>query len=226
MYGVNRIKQLVIVFVTAFPSFSVNAQDPISVVIQQGITKVIRAVDLKIQRLQNRTIWLQNAQKTVENVMSKIRLEEIAGWVDQQRLLYRDYFEELKKVKTAITNYHTVQKIFELQLSLVRAYHSAVRAISRDTHFSMGELTHMKEVYEGILSDSMKSLQALQLVLQAFVTQMTDAERLKVIAEVKNNLQKNYDDLRRFTETNQRLSLLRAKSTGEIERIKAWYGIQ
>ena len=131
--------------------------------------------------------------------------------MDQQRLLYRDYFEELKKVKTAITNYHTVQEIFELQLSLVRAYHSAVRAISRDTHFSMGELTHMKEVYEGILSDSMKSLQALQLVLQAFVTQMTDAERLKVIAEVKNNLQKNYDDLRRFTETNQRLSLLRAK---------------
>jgi hypothetical protein len=216
----------VVLFVIAFPSFSVKAQDPISVVIQQGITKVIRAVDLKVQRLQNRTIWLQNAQKTVENAMSKIRLEEIAGWVDRQRLLYQDYFLELQEVKTAITDYHTVQEIFELQLALVRAYHSAIRVISRDTHFSLGEVKHMREVYGGILSDGMKSLQALQLVLQPFVTQMTDAERLKVITEVKNDLQKNYDDLRRFTQSNRRLSLARAKSTGEIESIKAWYGIQ
>ena len=41
------------------------AQDPITLIIKEGITKVIVAVDLKIQRLQNETIWLQNAQKTL-----------------------------------------------------------------------------------------------------------------------------------------------------------------
>ena len=40
-------------------------------IIKAGIKKVIIAVDLKIQRLQNKTIWLLNAQMTVENAMSK-----------------------------------------------------------------------------------------------------------------------------------------------------------
>ena len=49
-----------------------SAQLAIAEVISQAITKVVRAVDLKIQRLQNKTIWLQNAQKTLENEMSKL----------------------------------------------------------------------------------------------------------------------------------------------------------
>src|SRR5688572_10980502 len=50
---------------------------PILEVIKQGVVKVIRAVDLKIQRLQNETIWLQHAQKVMENTLSKLKLEEI-----------------------------------------------------------------------------------------------------------------------------------------------------
>ena len=42
-------------------------QIPVLEIIKEGITKVIVAVDLKIQRLQNETIWLQNAQKVLEN---------------------------------------------------------------------------------------------------------------------------------------------------------------
>jgi hypothetical protein len=47
------------------------------VVIKQAIIKVIKALDLQVQRLQNKTIWLQNAQKTLENTMSKLQLNEI-----------------------------------------------------------------------------------------------------------------------------------------------------
>jgi hypothetical protein len=41
----------------------VQAQTGILEIIKAGIVKVIKAVDLKIQRLQTKTIWLQNAQK-------------------------------------------------------------------------------------------------------------------------------------------------------------------
>ena len=43
------------------PIQKVNAQHPITLIIKEAITKVIKAVDLKIQRLQNKTVWLQNA---------------------------------------------------------------------------------------------------------------------------------------------------------------------
>ncbi|MBS1577424.1 MAG: conjugal transfer protein TraI, partial [Bacteroidetes bacterium] len=72
-----------------------QAQIPILEIIKAAVKKVIIAVDLQVQRLQNKTIWLQNAQKTLENTMSKMHLDDISGWVEKQRKLYADYFEEL-----------------------------------------------------------------------------------------------------------------------------------
>src|SRR5450631_3079284 len=52
------------------------AQDPITI-IKEGVTKVIKAVDLQVQRIQTATIGLQEVQKEVENTMSALRLDEI-----------------------------------------------------------------------------------------------------------------------------------------------------
>ena len=46
---------------------------------------MIIAVDLQVQRIQNKTIWLQNAQKTLENEMSKLKLDEITDWVQKNK---------------------------------------------------------------------------------------------------------------------------------------------
>src|SRR5687767_4806526 len=97
------MKKCVVIFIVFnFLWDSVMAQAGIAEVIKAGIVKVIKAVDLKIQRLQNETIWLQNAQKTIENELSKLRLGEIADWVEKQRTLYADYFDELQQVKNLI----------------------------------------------------------------------------------------------------------------------------
>jgi len=57
-----------------------QAQFPIAEIIKAGIKKVIVAVDLKIQKLQNKTIWLQHSQKTLDNVLSKTNLNKSSCW--------------------------------------------------------------------------------------------------------------------------------------------------
>ena len=89
----------------------VNAQFIIVDVIKTGIKKVIKAIDLKVQRLQNQTIWLQNAQKVVENQLSKFKLDEISDWTERQRKLYAGYYDELVKVKTMISTYQRIKEI-------------------------------------------------------------------------------------------------------------------
>src|SRR5215216_4741827 len=88
----KRIKKfcvmLVLTLCSLMPTQRSHAQLAILDIIKQAITKVIVAVDLKVQRLQNKTIWLQNAQKTLENQMSKLKLDEIKDWVENQRKLY------------------------------------------------------------------------------------------------------------------------------------------
>ncbi len=87
--------------------------------------KVIKAIDLKVQRLQNKTIGLQNAQKLLENTFSKLHLQEITGWVQQQKDLYANYYNELWRVKSVITYYHRIKEITQKQKLLLSSYQRA-----------------------------------------------------------------------------------------------------
>lgn len=208
-------------------SFSqLYAQDPITIIIQQGIKKVIVAVDLKIQRLQNRVIWLQNAQKVVENTVSKLRLAEISDWVERQRNLYQGYFDELWKVKDLLSYYHKVKDITRHQISLVQEYKRAWNGIRQDRHFTPEEVSYMGEVYAGILEGSLKSLEQVILVIRSFSLQISDAKRIELINVAADELQENYDDMRAFNRQNMQLSLQRAKDQQDVAAIQRLYGIQ
>lgn len=216
----------VVVFILIVQPERAKAQDPITLIIKEGITKVIKAVDLKIQRLQTKTIWLQNAQKVIENTMSKLKLDEITDWIEKQRVLYKDYFEELQKVKLALTYYHKVKEIATLQLAIAKEYKRSFDGIRQDTHFSPDEVSYMESVYSGIIDESLKNLDGLYLAISSFATQMSDEKRMEIINGVQKAIQKNYDDLRSFSSQNIQLSVARAKDQNEILVIKNLYGLQ
>lgn len=203
----------------------VSAQDPITLIIKEGITKVIKAVDLKIQRLQTKTIWLQNAQKEVENTMSQLKLNEISDWVEKQRTLYKDYFDELYRVKDAVAYYHRIKEISERQVALVREYKRAYNGVKQDHHFTPDEVLYIGQVYTGIIEESLKNLDQISLVINAFTTQMSDARRLQIIDEAAEALQQNYNDLKAFNTQNIRLSLQRSKDAGDVALVKSLYGL-
>src|SRR6478735_501340 len=86
---------------------------PVLEIIKQGVIKVIKAIDLMIQRLQNKTIWLQNAQKILENKLSELKLAEIAQWTEKQRQLYKKYYDELWQVRQTLATYHRIAIIMQ-----------------------------------------------------------------------------------------------------------------
>ena len=216
----------VILIMTLFLSVKVQAQVPIAEVIKEGIKKVIVAVDLRIQRLQNKVIWLQNAQKAIENTMSKVKLNEISDWVEKQRKLYADYFDELSKVKEAIATYHRVRDIIDKQTALVNEYKSAWALFRQDDNFTADELNYMGKVYTGILNESIKNLDQVFLVINAFATQMTDAKRIEIINHAADAVDDNLTDLRQFNDQNKMLSFQRAAEKGDVEVVKRLYGLQ
>src|SRR5579872_4571071 len=57
----------------------------IAEIIQEAVKKVIVAADLEVERLQTQTISLQNAEKAAENAMDLSELNDITGWVQQQK---------------------------------------------------------------------------------------------------------------------------------------------
>jgi hypothetical protein len=201
-----------------------NAQLVVGQVIKATVSKVIRAIDLKVQRMQNQTIWLQNAQKALENQLSKLRLTEISKWSDQQRQLYSNYYAELWQIKSYLSYYQRIKDLTMKQVALVSEYRSAWSLFQQDKHFQPGELSQMESVYSGILDASVKNLDQIMLVVSANKTQMTDEQRLELISKAGDRLDENYNDLRQFNNQNEMLSLARAKESNDVQATKALYG--
>lgn len=223
----KKIRWMVCLLVmnVCLPMVRLKAQDPITLIIQQGIKKVIVAVDLKVQRLQNEVIWLQNAQKVVENTLSKLRLDEISDWVEKQRNLYSNYFDELWRVKDLVSYYHKVREITNRQMQLVKEYKRAWSGVQQDTHFTSDEIGYIRKVYTGIMEESLKNLDGVILVIQSFSLQMTDAKRMELINSAADAIDQNYADLKAFNNQNIQLSLQRARNVREIGKVKELYGL-
>lgn len=216
---------LFLVSTPARPAESIAAL-PILEIVKAVTKKVIKAIDLRIQRLQNKTIWLQNAQKQIENTLSKLKLREISQWTQKQRDLYKGYYEELARVKSAITYYQRIKEITRLQTQLIQQYESTWNLLRQDTHFSAQELAYMQGVYEGMLQESIQNIDQIFLVLDSFATQMSDLKRLEIINTASDHIQANYDDLILFNKQNMLLSLQRAKTSHDVKKVREFYGIK
>jgi hypothetical protein len=194
-------------------------------IIKEILIKIIKAIDLAIQKQQNKVIWLQNAQKTLENTMSKLKLDQITDWVSRQKELYADYYEGLRKVKDIITYYQRIKAISEKQVQVVEAYKRAFNLFKSDNHFTVDEIAYMEKVYAGILDASVKNLDQVYMIISSFTTTMTDEARLAIINKAADALDKNYRDLTQFNTQNKILSLHRSKDQQEVDVVRALYGI-
>jgi hypothetical protein len=215
------MKKLFVIILLLFATRSQAQYQIVTTVIK----KVIKAIDLKVQRMQNQTIWLQNAQKTIENELSKFRLTEISNWSDKQRKLYDDYYQELWKVKSTIAYYQRIKDLTVKQVAMVGEYQRAWKLFQSDQHFKPDEIIQMQRVYVGILDASAKNIDQIMLVVNPGKTQMTDQQRLEAINQAGDRLDENYSDLKQYNNQNMILSLHRSKDLNEIQTIKAYYGL-
>lgn len=203
-----------------------SAQVPGAGVVTGLLKKVIVAMDLKVQQMQNKVIAMQNAQKQLENELSLGKLRDISDWLGQEKELYSSYYEELSRVKALVSDYAVVRRTISQQIQLVGEYKRAWSLFSNDRHFNAAELQYMSNIYDGILGDSIKNLDELMLAVTGARTRMDDGERLKLISHASAALQTNLDHLRQFNGQNAALSYSRVKGDQEKAQVRKLYSIQ
>jgi hypothetical protein len=209
-----------------FSGGAVQAQIPGVGLVTGIIKKVIIAIDLKVQQLQNQTIALQNAAQQVENNLHLNSLNNISGWLNKEKDLYAGYYQELGKVRRVIADYDAVKDVIRRQQQLVSEYQNANALFHRDAHFSAGELSYMGNIYNGILSESLRNLEAVSAAVTYLGMQMDDAERWQRIDQAAKAMQTNLDHLRQFNRQNVQLSLSRACDEQDRRGVQSLYGIK
>lgn len=202
-----------------------GATQPIVSIITEGITKVIRAVDLEVQRMQTKTIVLQEAQKELENAMSELRLGEIQDWVERQKDLYADYFQELWQIKAVLSGYHRVSETIQREEQILAGCRQAVKLLRQSGHFSASELSSIANVYSGMVSESAKNLDVLLKAIQPYAFQITDEQRLAMIDAAAQNIDRICRDIQVYTNENQLVALQRANDENDYNTLKKLYGL-
>jgi hypothetical protein len=219
-------KVLVLLLIITTASQKAEAQFPLLDIVTTLAKKVIVAIDLEVQRVQTETIELQAAQQQIENAMALDKLTAITDWLQQEKDLYAGYYQELWQIKNAISAYERISQMINREGQIASQYQQMQSAIKQDKHFTPAEVASMGNVLSGILKESVNNLDQVYLVIKSFVTQMADADRLRMIDEAGGRIDRNYSDLQLFYQRNLTLSLERAQDANDVAATKALYGLQ
>ena len=195
-------------------------------IIGEILKRVIMAIDLRVQKAQTQTVVLQEAQQQLENILQETRLADITDWVQQQKDLYEEFYQELWQVKNALKYYAAIKEMIDKEAQLVRGYEQAYAATTKDRHFTAEEVGSIVQVYQGMLRQGASTIDQLNTLINGFTTQMDDGDRLQLINELSASVDRNLRQLESFTQRNILLSLQRAKDEQDLNRIKTLYGIQ
>lgn len=194
-------------------------------VIRAGVTKAIKAMDLKIQRLQNETIRLQNTQKALENELSRQKLEEIRGWAERQRAQYDAYFQELLEVKASLSSLGRLRETLGQFGSLVESHRRAWSLLRQHPAFSEGERRYMEATYAAQLRECARQAQELLFVVKSGTTSMGDGDRLGLLHTSADRLEASVLRLRRFHRQNLMLALRRTQGQREALALRRLLGL-
>ena len=183
--------------------------DPVSMV----IAKAIKAIDLKVQKLQNETLVLQGVQQLAEQELGKQQLAAIRNWQVQLSQLYQGYYAELKQVKSVFAGGAVVRKILSLQKELIVEYGR------------LGKTGAVKIEYDGLIENSRAIMQSLVIVLSNGLS-MRDAERFRLLYLLKDSMLHCLDAMRSLNKRQAEKILHEAKMKAGIDYVKRLHGLQ
>lgn len=202
------------------------AVNPILIIIKEAIKKVIRAVDLVMQRFQKQYLRLQLAMEKLRNEMSKLKLDEIHGWVEEKKEIFDKYYNELWALNAKMEEIKGIKEAIESQAALLTSFNKAYELFQGDSYLKADEISMIYDIYMGMLEKNLDHIDDLRILITADKVQMEDGERLEMIEETMKKMKRVGVDFQVFTGKIKRISLSRAYKVNEAESIKTYYGLE
>lgn len=139
--------------------------------------------------------------------------------------LHKDYFNSLKTVNPKIKNYSKVADIILLQVNIIKTYKEAAKGLKQSGTFNAGEMTYINGVFERLMDDCAKTIDALIAVTTSGEFEMKDDERLKRIDALYSDMQDKYTFVQGFSNEAKMLAASRIQEQNNIQTIRALNGI-
>lgn len=140
--------------------------------------------------------------------------------------LHEIFIDGLMAVSPVVKNYSRVSEIISYQTEIVKEYKSSYNKFTASGHFNANEINYIGKVYSNLFNESLKNLDALLMVVTASNLRMNDAERLRSIDKIYDNIQDRLIFLRQFNNSTAVLALQRAKENNDVSAIQSLYDVK
>ncbi len=139
--------------------------------------------------------------------------------------LHQAFLNGLLEVSPVVKKYRRVGDIIATQVRLVADYKRAYRQFKESGNFTAGELRYFGNVYQNLIAQSLKNLDALAKVITAGQLRMSDDERLAAIDAVWKEVEESYAFLQQFNNSAKLLAIQRAKGQHDVDAVRNLYDI-
>lgn len=139
--------------------------------------------------------------------------------------LHDAFLDALLQVSPGVKSYGRIKDIVQTQLAILKESKQALDMLSSSGQFSAQELSYLGNVYEQLLSGSIKNLDALTDVVTAKKLRASDDERLSRIDNIHHQMLEKLIFLRHFNGNNSLLVAQRKDESASNKTVQEVYGI-
>ncbi|WP_426486089.1 TerB family tellurite resistance protein [Flavobacterium sp. 2] len=130
--------------------------------------------------------------------------------------LHKTFLDALMQVSPVVKNYKRVGDIINFQMLLMKESKNGLNRFVKSGNFSEKEISYFEKVYGNLLSQSLRNLDELAMVVTADKLRMSDDERLQAVDDIYLQMQDKLLFLRNFNATSNVLALQRAKEAKDV----------
>lgn len=130
--------------------------------------------------------------------------------------LHKTFLDALMQVSPVVRNYKRVGDIVNFQILLMKESKNGLNRFVKSGNFSEKEISYFEKVYGNLLSQSLRNLDELTMVVTADKLRMSDDERLQAVDEIYQQMQDKLLFLRNFNASSNVLALQRAKEAKDV----------
>lgn len=130
--------------------------------------------------------------------------------------LHKTFLDALMQVSPVVKNYKRVGDIINFQMLLMKESKNGLNRFVKSGNFSEKEISYFEKVYGNLLSQSLRDLDELTMVVTADKLRMSDDERLQAVDDIYLQMQDKLLFLRNFNATSNVLALQRAKEAKDV----------
>ncbi|TDO96053.1 TerB family tellurite resistance protein [Flavobacterium sp. 245] len=130
--------------------------------------------------------------------------------------LHKTFLDALMQVSPVVRNYKRVGDIINFQMLLMKESKNGLNRFVKSGNFSEKEISYFEKVYGNLLSQSLRNLDELTIVVTADKLRMSDDERLQAVDDIYLQMQDKLLFLRNFNATSNVLALQRAKEAKDV----------